>query len=286
MDGEPVKGPKCSSCASCVEKGINLDISVTVTQAVLRMGFASASGSMALMAQAIYSLADSLTKIINAVSIRIARRPPSKLFPYGYGKIQFITSAIIGIMLLVGAGRFLFDNFTNANDHIVEVPGGVALIGVALSGVISLSLSFYLGCVARENRNPVMKTAALDNRIDALSSAAVFLGVVIARLGWPEADNWMAMVMSMMVIWIGGKIAFESLRGLMDISIPGSALEEMERMARLTPGVLMVEYCRGRVLGDTWEINLQIAIDDTLTTPQGYALSQQLRSTITHQFPN
>ena len=101
INGDKECGSNHELCLTCVQKGVNLDMVVTMSQSVLRIGFASASGSMALIAQGIYSIADSLTKVMNYVSIKISKAPPSTLFPYGYGKIQFVTQTrLIHIDLL------------------------------------------------------------------------------------------------------------------------------------------------------------------------------------------
>jgi cation diffusion facilitator family transporter len=286
INGDKECGSNHELCLTCVQKGVNLDMVLTMSQSVLRLGFALASGSMALMAQGIYSIADSLTKIMNYVSIKISKAPPSTLFPYGYGKIQFVTSMILGAALIFGAVNFLISNVHHANDSVDEIPSGLALIGILLSGIISASSSYYLNCVSTQTKNPVMKAASLDNRIDAISSGTVFIGVLASRSGWPAADNWTAILVALMVVWIGGSIAYESIHGLMDISIPQESLHSIRRAARMTPGVIKVEYCRGRMLGDTWQISMQVAIDDRLSSIEVHQITLGIRQNIKSDYNN
>ncbi len=84
----------------------------------------------------------------------------------------------------------------------------------------------YLSCVGNENNNSAIKSAALDNRMDAYSSVAVLVGVFLAQLGWLDADRWAAIGVSMLVIRIGGQIAYDGFSSLMDASISTDTLEK------------------------------------------------------------
>nr|CAM78062.1 transposase, fragment [Magnetospirillum gryphiswaldense MSR-1] len=95
-----------SGCISCVEKAARLDLGGTLAQAIFRSLLGVMSGSMGMAAQGLYSIGDAITKSLTLASIRISKIPPSKTFPFGAGKILFVTSLIIGISL-IGTGVFL-----------------------------------------------------------------------------------------------------------------------------------------------------------------------------------
>ncbi|MBF0470664.1 MAG: hypothetical protein HQL48_04740 [Gammaproteobacteria bacterium] len=70
--------------------------------------------------------------------------------------------------------------------------------------------------------------------------------------------------MALLVFRIGGTIALDAIKGILDLSLPLEQMEEISRICRRQPGVVEVEYCRGRSLGATRQLNIQLAVDERL----------------------
>ena len=76
--------------------------------AVLQLGVVAISGSVALLADTIHNFTDALTAIPLLIAFRLARRPPTRRYPYGYHRAEDVAGltivALIGVSaLLAGA---------------------------------------------------------------------------------------------------------------------------------------------------------------------------------------
>ena len=61
------------------------------------------SNSIAVISDAVNNLSDALSSIITIVGTKLAGRAPDKKHPYGYGRIEYMTSLIVsGIVLYAG----------------------------------------------------------------------------------------------------------------------------------------------------------------------------------------
>src|SRR5918911_5625000 len=80
--------------------GANLAIAVAKT------GAAIATGSSAMLAEAIHSFADSGNQALLLWGMRQARRPPSPDYPLGWGKAVFFWSFIVALVLFSIGGLF------------------------------------------------------------------------------------------------------------------------------------------------------------------------------------
>ena len=69
---------------------------------------------------------------------------------------------------------------------------------------------------------------------------------------------------------------------LMDAVEP-EMVDEVERIARGTPGVVDVERIRLRWVGHALETNLSITVDQDLTVMGGHAISEEVRHRLLHQ---
>ncbi len=271
------------NCGESVERASWIDLWVTFGQALFRGLIGWFSGSLGLSALGIYAIGDALGKSITLISIKVAKRPPTKNFPFGYGKVLFISAIVIGLSLLISGLYLSWTSFSHL-EGVDAVPSTLSIIGTLISAIASIWLFHYLSCVAEKSNNLAILAAAQENRGDAFSAGMVLLGILLATLGIPEADHYAAFLVSLTIIWMGLQVSWEALKGLLDISIPQEVLADIGRTAQLTRGVAQVELVRGRSLGERWEIYLHIAVDETLTVKQSNEIIQQLKQRTYDQF--
>ena len=253
------------------------DLLTALGLAVFKYLLGVLTNSMALQAHALHSVADFLTKSVNLASIILSNKPSTKLFPYGYGKIQFLSANFIGVSLTIGSLAFLWYNVHHVTDGRVEAPLPGALIGAMVSAATAEIMHRYLSCVGRRNNSPAVLAAAADNRGDALSSLAVLAGVALSLLGWRVADHLAAILVSLLVLRVGLTVAWNSIHGLMDGSIGSAVLEQVHEIAASHAGVLKVDGIRGRRMGETWALDLCLTVPATMSAAESHALAEALR---------
>ena len=69
-------------------------------------GFKAAVGllanSIAVILDAVNNLSDALSSVITIIGTKLAGRKPDKKHPYGYGRVEYITSTVIAVIILYG----------------------------------------------------------------------------------------------------------------------------------------------------------------------------------------
>ncbi|MBF0240553.1 MAG: cation transporter, partial [SAR324 cluster bacterium] len=203
------------ACKQCrTEQGIHSFL-VNLFMALFKGVLGVLTGSAALVADGLHSSADVIATSVTMVSVWISGKPASKSYAYGYGNIQFISAAIVGMILLLGA-LYLFVNATiNIVSGLIESPNMLAVIGAIVSITMNQLLFHYQKCVGQENNSPAIMSNAWDNRSDALSSAAVLFGIIVAVLGFPIADPLAAIAVSLVIVKIAVELLIDAVNGLM-----------------------------------------------------------------------
>ena len=98
------------------------------------------SKSSALVADGIHSFSDLITDVVALFGNVLARKPEDKEHPFGHGRIEYVTSAMIGL-IVVGIGFFLIASVLQKN---VEIPSKIVIV-VSLFTILSkFILSRYL----------------------------------------------------------------------------------------------------------------------------------------------
>ncbi|MEO5364043.1 MAG: cation diffusion facilitator family transporter [Magnetococcus sp. DMHC-8] len=270
-------------CRDCRMQVVWWDLLTALGDAVFMALMGWITGSMALHAQGLQSLGDFFNKGVTLISIKTAAKPPSRRFPYGFGKIQFLSAAFVGSSLFLGSLAFIYGNLRHINQGLLSAPSYIALLAPLLSMLASFVMYRYLLCVSEQNNNLALTASALDNRQDLFSTGALLLGIFFSILGWPVADHAAAILVSLFTVQIGFSIASRAIHGLLDGTIPAAVLRQIRAATLQVPGVLGVTRLRGRMLGESWEVDLQILVDGALPTGETHQTALAVRQAILQQ---
>ena len=146
--------------------------------------------SMALVSDAVHSTSDVLATAVAYVGDRIARREADESHPYGHERFEQLAAAVLSLILAgvgIGIGYAGVESLL-AGGAGRETPGMLALIAAAVSIVVKEGMFRYTMYYAKKLDSAAFKADAWHHRSDALSSVGSFIGVGMARLGYPMMD--------------------------------------------------------------------------------------------------
>jgi cation diffusion facilitator family transporter len=125
--------------------GANLAIAATKT------GAAIATGSSAMLAEAIHSFADSGNQALLLWGMKQAKRPPSPEYPLGWGKAVFFWSFIVALVLFSLGGLFSVYEGLHKLRHPAPVANAWVAIAILVFGIVAESLSLR-ACLHEVNK--------------------------------------------------------------------------------------------------------------------------------------
>ena len=69
------------------------------------------ANSIAIILDAVNNLTDVLSSIITIVGTKLANKAPDKKHPYGHGRIEYFTSVIIAVIVLIAGITAIKESF-------------------------------------------------------------------------------------------------------------------------------------------------------------------------------
>ncbi len=273
---------KFEHCRDCRDEVVWWAFLVNIGQMTFKGLLGFMTGSAALLADAMHSGADVVASGVTMASLKLSNRPADDKHPYGYGNIQFISSSIVGLILIFGAIYLIYESVSAIIAGDITEPNPMALLGALISATTNELMYRYQSCVGTENNSPAIMANAWDNRSDALSSIGVLVGIAIAVMGFPIADNLAAVVVGFMVIHIGIELNQEAISGLMDSSRDIDELKEIYDLSNEVEGVIGVNYLRGRHVGEEMHIDLNVYVDKGLSVREGDEIVRWVQEKISY----
>ncbi|HIJ83865.1 MAG: cation diffusion facilitator family transporter [Magnetococcales bacterium] len=276
-----------SKCVVCYEGVGWIGLATNLVLSVLKLFIGTFSGSHALVADGLYSAKDVVTSSVIIVGLKVSRKPLDQEHPFGHGKVEFLLSLAISLVLLIVTGLLFYFSAGNLLDGNHNAPHLIALWTALLSVGVNWFMHRYTHCVSHEINSPVVKLLSKHHLTDGYSSMAVAVGIVGSHyLGMPWLDTAVAMLESVHLIYLSGEIFWNAFSGLMDTAAPKKVVERIRKEALQIQGVQDVGEVRTRQVGQELWITLIIGVDPELTLVKAKALAMRVEEALVTSIPH
>lgn len=132
-------------------KAILLALSANFAIFLAKLVAAFVTGSGAMMAEAVHSLADCGNQGLLLLGIRQSKRPPSDEFPLGWGRALYFWSFLVAILLFSVGGMFSIYEGVHKLTHPEPLKWPWLALGVLLFGIFAEGMSMR-GCLQEVNK--------------------------------------------------------------------------------------------------------------------------------------
>ena len=236
--------------------------------------------SSVLIADGIESTADIFGSFVVWSGLRVAVLPADANHPYGHGKAESIASAIVSLSLL-GAAVLI------AAQSVREIvtprgpPEKFTLLVLVAVIVIKELLFRHVSRMGASLDSAVLRADAWHHRSDALTSAAAFVGILIALVGGPgfeTADDWAALVACGIIAWNGVRLLRRTLDEMMDAAVAPEIVGEVRKIAGSVDGVVEIEKCRVRKSGLHLALDIHVVVNGDVTVRRGHAIAHEVEA--------
>lgn len=278
---------------SARESTVSLVAAVAVNLAIAVMKFVAAviGGSTAMLAEGIHSLVDTGDGLLLLVGLRLSRRPPDELRPFGSGREVYFWSFVVAMIIFaLGGGLSIYEGIHRLLRH--EVLTHVLLSYLVLGGAFVFeSISFYYGwrsfrTYRRElpEANGVWEAIHLGKDPSAfavvLEDSAALVGLFVAFCGLffgtlfdiPELDAVASIVIGCLLTAVAALLGYESRGLLIGEAASRRVVRSIRRIVEGHPQVAAVHRVLTQQLGPE---EVLVALDLTLCPNcSGDALAQ------------
>ncbi len=252
------------------------------TTTVLQIIIFLLSGSIALFADTVHNLGDSLNSIPLLLAFYLGRRLATRRYTYGFGKAEDVAGIFIVLSIAVSAGVAFWQSITR-----LIYPEPMTNLGwVALAAVVGFvgneAVALLQIRVGRKIGSAAMVADGLHARTDGLTSLAVLLAVVGTYFGFPIVDPIIGLVIGIAILFITWDATRTIWYRLMD-AIDPEIVERLEKIANGVVGVVAVHSIRSRWLGHRLQVELHVVVNEDLTTRQSHKIAEEVRHVLFHE---
>ena len=249
--------------------------------ALLQVVVVFLSGSVALLADTIHNFGDAATAIPLGIAFTLAKLRPTKRFSYGYGRVEDLAGIVVVLIILfsaIVAGYTAIDRFL----HPQQVTFLWAVVAASIVGFIgNEAVAIFRIRVGKEINSAALIADGYHARTDGWTSLAVLFGAAGVWLGFPLADPLIGLGITaaiFVIVWQSSKAVF--LRAL--DGVEPEILDEISHAVRHVSGVQDVSDVRARWIGHKLHIEMNIAVEPSLSVEQGHDIASDVQHELFH----
>ena len=196
--------------------------------------------SIAVVADGIHDMVDSLAATVTLAASVISRKPADKSHPYGHARAEYIASLVVSaIILIVGyqllrssIGKCIHPEPTEFSWLMV----GFLIFAVLLKGAQAL---FTIATGKHIDSLPVI-AAGTDNRNDVISTIIIIMGMLLNHFAGVNIDGYLGCLVSLFILYTGVQLIRETIGPLLGSAPDKETVDKMRQIILSNPDILGV----------------------------------------------
>jgi cation diffusion facilitator family transporter len=253
---------------------------------VVELVFGIISNSLALMADGVHALLDSIVTVVLILAARMATKPPDAEHTYGHGKFEYLGGLFGGIAIFIIAGFFIFESIKRLQSPPPEIlPGffalsaGVYALGVALFRIVLLKRTIS------KIGGSTLKAEFYHAFLDLGSTVVAIVGIVLVSYGYYRGDFFAALILGILLAYLSVKLIYRTAMDLTDVISP-ELVNKVKEIVRNTDGVIGIGPILMRKSGEDIFADVTILLRGDVSFEKAHEISTKAENNIKNVISN
>ena len=233
--------------------------------------------SVAIMADAVNNASDVLSSVVTIIGTKLAGKPADKAHPFGHGRVEYITAAVIsGIILYAGITALV--ESVNRVIWPVEPEHSAVSLGVVAAGVIvKIVLGRYVKSQGEKLSSDSLKNSGADALMDSAVSSTTLIGALMFMFAGVNLEAWLGVFISFMIIKAAADMFMETTSKILGEREDSELTRAIKETICETEGVygaydlILTNYGPYKVMG-----SVHIEVPDTWTAGKIDEVSREI----------
>jgi len=254
--------------------GILLNVFLSLSKAIVGI-FAL---SISIILDAVNNLTDALSSIITIIGVKLANKRPDKKHPYGHGRIEYLTSLIIGVIILITGGASLYESILKIINPVQATYEIYTIIIMVVGIILKVVFGLLLRNKAKTLQSGALKASGTDALGDAILTSSVLISVIISLIWNVSLEGYLGVVISLFIIKTGFSIIKDATSDILGSRSDPEQVTMLKDIIKSFDNVLGVYDCNIHNYGPLKSVaTAHIEVPDDLTAKTIHNLIRRIQ---------
>lgn len=262
---------------------------ISIIGNIILAGFKAAVGlianSVAIISDAINNLSDALSSIITIIGTKLAGKSPDKKHPYGYGRIEYLTSLVISAIVLYAGITSLVESIKKIIIPEVSEYNKTTLIILIAGIIVKFAMGIYVKKKGKDVNSDSLVASGSDAFNDAILSISVLASAIIYMISHVSLEAYVGAILSVIILKSGFELIKESVDNMIGNRVESNLAKDIKKeilKEEAVQGVydlVLNNYGPDKYLG-----SVHIELPDTLSVAELDLISRRITKKVMSKF--
>ena len=201
----------------------------------LAVGFAS--HSIAIVLDGVNNATDALSSIVTIAGTRLSMRQADRKHPFGYGRIEYLTSVVIAAIILAAGLISLKESVVKIIDPGTPSYSAVTIVVIVVAIIGKIALGICFKHYGDKTKSEALIASGVDSNYDAVLSAGTLVVAFAQNIWNVNIDGIVGVVISLVVCKAGVEVLRDALGPIIGQPESAKLVDEVEKYALTFPDV-------------------------------------------------
>ncbi|MBQ7726519.1 MAG: cation transporter [Clostridia bacterium] len=239
------------------------------------------SGSIAVILDAVNNLSDALSSVITIIGTKIAGRKPDKKHPFGHGRVEYLTGAIIAILMLLAGATCVRESVIKILSPTDADYNVVSFVILTAAVIAKWFMGSYVKSVGKKINSSALIASGSDAFFDAILSLGALTAAILKVAFDLSTEGIFGAVISLFIIRSGIEMLSDTLSGLIGTRTDRALTDRLKETIASHPPVrgvydlILHHYGPNLMIGSA-----HIELPDDITAREIHRLTRKIAAEI------
>lgn len=262
-----------------------LGILVNVLLVAFKAVIGAITNSIAIVLDALNNLTDVISSVVTIIGTKLANKAPDEHHPYGHGRIEYLTSAVVSAIILIAGVTAFKESIEKIIEKQVATYSITSVVIVSVAILTKFFLGRYVKATGRKLNSQSLIASGEDALMDSIVSFSTLVAAVVNMTLGYSIEGYIGILISFVIF----KSAIEILKDTINIMIGERSDKELTDSIKKSIGAY--ENVQGvydlslHTYGPLKTIGTaHIQIPDNMTALQIHTLTRKITVDIYNQY--
>jgi len=263
--------------------GLGIIANVLIALAKILIGVLVSS--IAIVTEGANNATDALSSIMTLIGAKLAKKHPDEKHPFGYGRIEYLSSLVIsGVILFTGIEMLISSIELIFKPEEMSV-SYTSIIIVAVTAVIKFFLGLYTIKMGNKAESGALVAVGTECRNDSFASMITIIASMVYLIFGLSLDAYAGVIISFLIIKAGYDALMETIGDILGRPGDHDLAVKIYREIKQTDGIIAAADMMLHNYGpEAWSGSVNVEIDHNKTVGEIYQFLHALQLRIMHEY--
>ena len=262
---------------------------ISIIANIVLAGFKALVGllanSIAIVSDSVNNLSDALSSIITIIGTKLAGKAPDEEHPYGHGRIEYMTSLIVSVIVLYAGATAFIESIKKIIHPETPDYTTVTLIIIIAGIIVKFILGIYVKKKGKEVNSDSLVASGSDAFNDAILSISVLVSAIVYMIFNISLEAYVGILLSIVIMKSGLELIKEAVDNVIGVRVESDLARQIKKEVTKEENVkgafdlILNDYGPDRYLG-----SIHIEIPDTLTVAEVDKISRRITKNVMEKY--